>query len=124
MDASATARAAVLVIEHQPLLRITAVDFVEEAGFEALEACGADEAVRILERRGDVRVVFSDLDGAGGAEGLKLAHAIRDRWPPVGLIVTSGRPRPALDRLPARGLFFAKPYRRREVAEALRRMAA
>ena len=61
------------------------------AGFEVIEAASADEAMRIFERRSDIRVVFTDIQMPGSMDGLKLAHAVRDRWPPIKIIVTSGR---------------------------------
>jgi CheY-like chemotaxis protein len=104
------ARKIVLVVEDEPLLRMMAVDLVEDAGFEAIEASNADEAVRILESRMDIRIVFTDIEMPGSMNGLKLAAAIRDRWPPIHIIVTSGR-MPAKDiDLPPHSIFFSKPY--------------
>ncbi|GJE79529.1 response regulator [Methylorubrum thiocyanatum] len=117
-------RNAVLVIEDQPVMLLMAVDLVEEAGFEALEATGATEAVRLLETRPDIFLVFSDIDLGIGMDGLALAHAIRDRWPPVEIIMTSGKVHPRAEDLPPRGRFFDKPYRRDEVAAAMRALAA
>lgn len=114
----------VLVVEDEPILRMMAVDVVEEAGFEAVEAAGADEAVAILESRPDIRIVFTDIDMPGGADGMKLAAAIRDRWPPIEIIITSGKRKPRPEDMPARGVFFPKPYKRQEVAAMMRRMAA
>ncbi len=89
-----------------------ALDLVEDAGFEALEAYGAADAMRLLETRPDIRLVFSDIDLGIGMDGLRLARSIRDRWPPVGIIMTSGKIQPRPEDLPARGRFFEKPYRR------------
>jgi CheY-like chemotaxis protein len=100
----------VLVVEDEPLQRMMAVDLVEEAGFEALEASDAMEAVLILEVRTDIRIVFTDIDMPGGMDGMMLAAAIRDRWPPIEIIVTSGHLRQNEVRLPERGVFFSKPY--------------
>jgi CheY-like chemotaxis protein len=72
---------AVLIVEDEPLVRLCAVDTVEGAGFEVIEAANADEAIRILESRSDIRVVFTDLHMPGAMDGLKLAHAVRNRWP-------------------------------------------
>ena len=69
----------------------TAVKIIEDAGFEVIEAGNADEAIQILERRSDVRVVFTDIHMPGSMDGLKLARAVRNRWPPIKIIVTSGR---------------------------------
>ncbi len=111
----------VLVVEDEPILRMMAVDLVERAGFEAVEAAGSNDAIRILETRPDIRVVFTDIDMPGGLDGMKLAAAIRDRWPPIELIITSGKNKPAPADMPPRGLFFSKPYKRDEVTAALRR---
>ena len=117
-------RQAVLVVEDEPILRMLAVDLVEETGFLAVEAPNADEAIAILEQRTDIRIVFTDIDMPGSMNGLKLAAAIRGRWPPIKIIVTSGQCRPSEVEIPAGGVFFPKPYDHRQVAAAMRRMAA
>lgn len=116
-------RAVVLVVEDEPLQRFDAVDLVEAAGFEAVEAASADEAVRILESRPDIRIVFTDIDMPKGIDGMKLAAAIRRRWPPIEIIIVSGRRRPRPEDMPERGVFFAKPYKRQEIAAMMREMA-
>jgi CheY-like chemotaxis protein len=123
-NGNAKRRPAILVVEDDPLLRLTAVDMVEDAGFEAIEATDASQAVAILEKRLDIRVVFSDIDMPRGLDGMKLAALVRDRWPPIEIILTSGYfvPKPA--DLPARCLFFPKPYRENEVVAAMRKFAA
>jgi CheY-like chemotaxis protein len=112
----ATQRPVVLVVEDEALVRASTVDWVEEAGFEAVEAADAGEAIRILESRDDIRVVFTDINIQGSMDGLKLAHAVRDRWPPIKLVVTSGRMLPPKTDLPEGGRFFAKPYGPAQVA--------
>jgi CheY-like chemotaxis protein len=115
MASSATKRPVVLVIEDEDLVRASTVDWVEQAGFEVIEAANADEAIRILECRSDVRVVFSDINIHGSMDGLKLAHFVRNRWPPIKLVVTSGRIFPAKTDLPEGGRFVPKPYRPSQV---------
>ena len=117
------AKPVILVVEDEPLLRMTAIDMVEDAGFEAVEAAGAEDAVRILESRPDIRIVFTDIDMPNGVDGMRLALAIRDRWPPIELIITSGKRRIEARELPARGLFFSKPYKAAEVTDAMRMLA-
>jgi DNA-binding NtrC family response regulator len=114
----------VLVVEDDSLLRILAVDVVEEAGFEAIEAVNADHAVLILESRTDIRIVFTDIDMPGSIDGMKLAIAIRGRWPPIEVIVTSGHYSVRQDELPARSVFFPKPYNPADIIATLQRMAA
>jgi CheY-like chemotaxis protein len=114
----------VLVVEDEPLLRMMAVDMVEEAGFEAVEAADATQAVAILESRLDIRIVFTDIDMPRGMDGIKLAACIRDRWPPIEIILTSGHVRASDIDLPARALFFSKPYRVDQVVAAMERLAS
>lgn len=112
-----------LVVEDEPLLRMMAVDLAEDAGFEVVEAANAAEAVAILEARADIRIVFTDVAMPGGMDGMRLAACIRDRWPPIEIIMTSGHVRPDPAALPTRTEFFAKPYRHDQVTAAMRRMA-
>ncbi|WOI56094.1 response regulator [Palleronia sp. LCG004] len=109
----------VLVVEDEPILRMCAVDIVEDAGFEALEAADAQQAIDILEHRPDIRIVFSDIDMPGGIDGVTLAAAIRDRWPPIGIILTSGYLMPDMRILPGQAVFFSKPYMPEKIAQAL-----
>jgi CheY-like chemotaxis protein len=120
----AGAKVVVLVVEDEPLQRMAAVDLVETAGFVALEARNADEAVRILEGRNDIRIVFTDIDMPGSMDGLKLAAAVRGRWPPIEIILTSGHCVVPQDEMPERGKFLRKPYDYDELAATLRQMAA
>ena len=110
----------VLIVDDDPLLRMLAVDVVEEAGFAAIEEGDADEAVALLEVRSDIALVFTDINMPGTMDGLKLAHAVRDRWPPVKIIVVSGQIRPGQEELPPNTRFFEKPYRAAAMVEELR----
>jgi CheY-like chemotaxis protein len=116
-------RAIVLIVENEVLVRMCAVEMVEDAGYEAIEAANADEAVAILESRSDIRIVFTDVNMPGSMDGLKLARAIRDRWPPIHLIVTSGLARPGAGDIPTNGRFLAKPYEAAQLATALRELS-
>lgn len=116
-------RPVVLVVEDEPILRMSAVDIVEDAGFEALEAADAQQAIAILERRTDIRIVFSDIDMPGGMDGMRLAAAIRDRWPPIRIILTSGYSVPDARLLPQQTVFFPKPYVPEKIVETLCRMS-
>ena len=88
----------------------------------ALEAAGAADAIRILEERDDVRLVFSDIVLGRGLDGMGLAALIRERWPPIEFIITSGLRQPASGQMPERGVFFEQPYRRVDIAAAMHRM--
>jgi two-component system, response regulator PdtaR len=62
----------------------------------------------ILEGRRDIRVVFTDVHLPGSMEGLKLAHAVRDRWPPIHMVATSAY-FATVDVLPWGSMFVPKP---------------
>jgi CheY-like chemotaxis protein len=81
---------AVLIVEDEPLIRLGAVYQIEDAGFEVYEADSADAAIALLEVHKEICLIFTDVDMPGSMDGLKLAHYVRGRWPPVKIIVTSG----------------------------------
>ena len=118
--AIAVATQNVLVVEDEYIIRMDAAIMIEEAGYNVVEACNADEAIAILETREDIRVVVTDVEMPGSMDGIKLARAIRDRWPPVELIVTSGRHRVRADELPPRAKFMPKPYAPDVLVRAIR----
>jgi two-component system, response regulator PdtaR len=114
----------VLIVEDDTLLRMLAVEIVEEAGFVAIEAADADEAIALLERRPDIALLLTDIDMPGSMNGLKLAHAVRNRWPPVKILVVSGQMRPQPSELPSNSRFLAKPYPTAALVEGLHALAA
>jgi CheY-like chemotaxis protein len=111
---------AALVVEDEVIVRLHIADIVEGAGFTAVKAFNADEAIELLMLRSDIRVVITDVNMPGPMDGLKLAHAVRNRWPPVEIIVMSGKSRPNDDDLPARGMLFNKPVDEGLLRQALR----
>jgi CheY-like chemotaxis protein len=110
----------VLVVEDEFLIRMQAVAIIEQAGYNVVEARNADEAIAILEMREDIRIVVTDIEMPGSMDGIKLARAIRDRWPPVELVVTSGRHRLRADELPPRAKFMPKPYTPHVLVEVIK----
>ena len=113
----------VLVVEDDALIRMDVVSMIEEAGFAVIEASNADDAIRLLEGRSDIAVVFTDIEMPGSMNGLTLAFAIRDRWPPVAIIIASGRIRPQPEEMPPDVTFLRKPYSEAIVMDAIRRAA-
>jgi two-component sensor histidine kinase len=112
----------VLVVEDEMLLRMRAVDIVEDAGFNAVEAVSADEALAVLESRSDIALLFSDIQMPGSMDGLKLAHAVHDRWPDIKIILVSGQVRPTDEDKPAHSRFFGKPLEVKAMVEELKDM--
>lgn len=115
-------RTTVLVVEDEFLIRLNAVSIVEDCGFEAVEASNADQAIRILEADTNIRLVFTDIDMPGTMDGLKLAHYIRERWPPILLLLASGKAIVEEAQLPSGAKFFSKPYSDHAIAATLTEM--
>ncbi len=102
----------VLLDEDEPLVRMTAADGLEEAGFHVLEAANADVALKVLEVRSDeVQVLFTDVDMPGSMDGMALAEQVHAKWPHILLLISSGYARPHPDEIPDHGHFVPKPYR-------------
>lgn len=120
MSASLGNLPVVLVVEDEPLLLFHARDLIEDAGYEVLTAASADEAVRLLEQRADIAIVFTDVQMPGTMDGVRLAEAIRRRWPPIALVITSGRVSLATADMPLSSVFLSKPYIERDLQRALR----
>ena len=123
MNDCAAKRPVVLVVEDDFLIRMHAVEMIAGAGFDVVEAASADEAIAILEDHLDVTVVFTDLQMPGSMDGLKLAAAIRGRWPPIKIIATSGRVDVRQDDLPEGGRFLPKPYSPEQIVRTLRELS-
>lgn len=102
--------AVVLVVEDEMVLRMRAVDVVEDAGFVPVEAVSADEAIQILETRDDISLLFTDIQMPGTMDGLKLAHAAHSRWPHIKIILVSGQVAVTDDDKPTESRFFRKPF--------------
>ena len=112
----------VLVVEDEMVLRMRAVDIVEDAGFTAVEAVNADEALAILEERSDIALLFSDIQMPGSMDGLKLAHAVHARWPSIKIILVSGQVKVSDADKPADSLFFGKPLEVKQMIAELQAM--
>ncbi|MGC2027431.1 response regulator [Bradyrhizobium sp.] len=116
-------RPVVLIVEDDLLIRIHAAQIIEEAEFDVVEASNADEAIAILEARPDIGVLFTDIQMPGSMDGLKLAAAVKGRWPPIKILTTSGLVTVGPDELPEGGRFLPKPYSPTQLAATLRELA-
>jgi two-component sensor histidine kinase/FixJ family two-component response regulator len=112
----------VLVVEDEMVLRMRAVDIVQDAGFNAVEAVNADQALTILESRSDISLLFSDIQMPGSMDGLTLAHAVHARWPSIGIILVSGKIKLTDIDTPEDSRFFGKPVQAKEMIAELQDM--
>ena len=113
---------AVLVVEDDEMLRMCAANVVADAGFMAVEAANADEAVAILESRSDIALLFTDIQMPGSMDGLELARTVHDRWPAIKIILVSGRVELSERDRPANSRFFQKPFATKQMIEGLQDM--
>jgi CheY-like chemotaxis protein len=112
----------VLVVEDDMLLRMRAVEMVEDAGYTSVEAVDADEAVEILESRSDIALLFTDVQMPGSMDGLKLAFVVHKRWPPIKIILVSGQLKLSKIDIPAHSRFFGKPLEAMEMTAEMQDM--
>lgn len=110
---------AILVVEDEPLIRMEAVDMIEDAGFKVYEAADADAAIKLMEEHDDIGILFTDIDMPGSMDGMKLAAYVRDRWPPVAIVIASGKVDFTAMQLPEGSTFFPKPYPTDKVSKTL-----
>src|SRR3954471_13718882 len=110
--------ATLLVVEDEVLIRDFVCEELTDAGYDVIQVGDADAAIAVLEARQDINLVFTDIDMPGSMNGLKLAAAVRDRWPPVHIIITTGKWRPMT--IPANALFIPKPYLSKNIVTAMR----
>jgi two-component sensor histidine kinase len=109
-------------VEDEMVLRMRAVDIVEDAGFNSLEAVNADEALSILESRSDISMLFTDIQMPGSLDGLKLAHAVHKRWPSIKIVLVSGQVNLSDAEKPTDSRFFGKPLEAKQMIAEIQDM--
>ena len=109
-----------LIVEDEAFVRFDLVDFFEDAGFVVFDAEDADAAISLLAAQSSIRIVLTDVQMPGSMDGIRLAHYIRDRYPPTLLLVASGALRPTASELPDGAHFVPKPFDPRSVLNVIR----
>lgn len=105
----------ILVVEDSESLRLLASDLLEEHGYTVVEVENAEQAMKVMEKRKDVQLLFTDIQMPPGCDGLELARQVHDRWPKVRLVITSGRVQPKRSEIADDGLFIRKPYQAKDL---------
>jgi CheY-like chemotaxis protein len=119
-----TIQITILVVEDEPLVSMALVDDLEAQGFAVVEAANATAAIALLESTDDIRLIITDVDMPGTMDGLMLAAAVANRWPPVRIIVVSGHRSVEITDIPDGSVFYAKPYRPAEIIKTMNEMLA
>lgn len=100
----------VLVVEDEPLVLMDAMQSLEDAGFEVVDAYDAEHALMVLAERPDIRAVFTDVNMPGKFDGVALARMVHDKRPDILILVTSGVMKLSREDIPMGGRFVPKPY--------------
>jgi CheY-like chemotaxis protein len=100
----------VLIVEDEVLVRMLISDVLQDSGFKVIDAKNAEEAMRVLEARPDIQVVFTDVEMPPGPNGYELAQQVSERWPYIQIIISSGRAWPSPGEMPDRAVFLRKPW--------------
>lgn len=108
----------VLVVEDEPLISLMVEEALQDAGYIVLSARNADFAIAVLASRPDIHLMFTDIDMPGSMDGLKLAAFVRGRYPPMKIVIASGKRRPSFIELPIDAIFLPKPYMMDDVLTA------
>jgi CheY-like chemotaxis protein len=111
--------ATVLIVENEAIVRLELKAQLLDMGLIVLTAADADEAIVLLDAHAEIRLLLTDIRMPGPMDGLRLAHHVRRRWPPVRIIVISGLIDTKLSQLPADSIFLSKPYRPEGLSDAL-----
>jgi CheY-like chemotaxis protein len=112
----------VLLVEDEPLIRMVSSESLKDEGFEVVEAANAEEALAVLGSRGDVGLLFTDVNMPGSLDGLALAELVHRLWPSIKLVVTSGRG--FGEALPDDGRFIGKPYELKAMTRLIAEVSA
>jgi CheY-like chemotaxis protein len=109
MRATETATPYVLLVEDEVLIRALLAEALRAAGLCVVEAANADEAWDYLQAGGEASLLFSDIQMPGSMNGVELARRVKERFPGIKLLLTSGNPGPK--NITELAPFLAKPYR-------------
>jgi PAS domain S-box-containing protein len=122
--AHASRRPKILVVEDQEAVRMVACGFLEDFGYEIVEAGDGFEALARLQEHDDIDLMFSDVVMPGGMNGFDLAQAALSLKPGLKVVHTSGYPKGAMvhqdePRFKA-GYIIMKPYRREDLQKIIK----
>jgi DNA-binding NtrC family response regulator len=112
----------ILTVEDEFFISDYLSDVLEQAGYTVIATRNADEAIAVLEARNDIRLIITDINMPGSMDGLKLAAAVRGRWPPIKIIIATGKGPPAREQMPCGSVFVPKPYRAGSIVATVQRL--
>ena len=102
----------ILIVENEAIVLLEFAQWLTESGLIVLTAGDADEAIILLDTHPEIEVLMTDINMPGSMDGIRLAHHVRRRWPPLKIIVVSGMLQTELSDLPEGSVFLPKPIAR------------
>ncbi|HYX03987.1 MAG TPA: response regulator [Reyranella sp.] len=113
----------ILVIEDEILIRLAVCDYLRHCGYRVIEGSSGEEAQRVLLAGEPVEVLFSDVDLGQGMSGLELAAWVRQHYPAVRILLTSGVAQLAEGAAHlCDGPFLRKPYAYSGLVDHIKRL--
>lgn len=112
----------ILTVEDEGLISLHLEEILRENGYAVIATANADQAIAVLESRDDVRMIITDVNMPGSMDGLRLAAAVKDRWPPIKIIITTGKGRPDRNQMPSNSIFVPKPYDAETISATVARL--
>jgi len=109
-----------LLVEDNAEVADVGRSYLEELGYRVELAASAQAGLDLIDREGDIELVFSDILMPGGMNGLELADAIRRRFPSVAVLLTTGYSSSAQDAVRRGFEVLQKPYDLAALQRALR----
>ena len=116
------AKKKILVVEDQEAVRMVAVEFLEDFGYEVLQATNGVEGLEILQNVPDIALLFTDVVMPGGMNGFDLAQAASQLRPELKIIHASGYPKGAMvhqEEPRLKDNLISKPFRRDELRKVV-----
>ncbi len=98
----------VLLVEDEVVVRALLAEELRAAGMTVTEAASADEAWAFLKAGGEVDLLFSDVRMPGSMDGIALMELVRQNFPDIKIVMTSGNLGPR--NMATIDKFLAKPY--------------
>ncbi|OMH25968.1 hypothetical protein BGP75_25075 [Motiliproteus sp. MSK22-1] len=114
----------ILVVEDDVSVCAVADEMLQNLGYRVLTANSAEQALSILSGEDKIDLLFADVNLGAGMNGIHLCEQVKQCWPEITVLLTSGLNRIQLEeryRLNESTPVVAKPYYRSTVARALSR---
>ncbi len=119
-----TRKTKILVVEDQEAVRAVASGFLEDFGYDVVQAGDGFQALAVLQEEPEIDLMFSDVVMPGGMNGFDLAQAAQSLRPDLKVVHTSGYPKGAMVHQDEprfkKGFIIMKPYRRDDLQKIIK----